>query len=164
MTLVWGEEAVQNYPQSSICKTRQDGSSLAPYLVWNLNSLSLLKLGVTINYGRRTKTHCEVMRYFSEPDTRNLLCLLCETDARSWVLGAWPPEQKLLPPTSQSLRYTVAHCSPRSMAFWERRVGMKLFRIVFSFCLKLNFKGIKSHLRLETFDTKDLKTQPSCQM
>lgn len=45
----------------------------------------------------------EVMRYFSEPDTRNLLCLLCETDAWSWVLGAWCPEQKLLPPTSQPL-------------------------------------------------------------
>lgn len=48
--------------------------------------------------------HCEVMKYFSELDTRNLLCLLCETDAWSWVLGAWCPEQKLLPsPTSQPL-------------------------------------------------------------
>lgn len=47
--------------------------------------------------------HCEVMRYFSEPNTRNLLCLVCVTDAWSWVLEAWCPEQQLLPPTSQPL-------------------------------------------------------------
>lgn len=98
-----GRRRVQKCPESSFCKIRQDGLSLAPYLVWNLNSLSPLKLGITINYGRRMKMHCEVIRYFSEPDTRNLLFLFCETDAWPWVSGTWCPEQKLLPPTSQPL-------------------------------------------------------------